>query len=128
MAKAGDGNARSNSRRRSETVSLRMDQAEKDQLQKAAARDGYKTLSGWIFDRLRSDGGMGLRDRKIIIGMLGMQIEPLRRLVREGASASPDVLKDLLQAIDADAVVIQKLILKGGKSAGEGDTEPQKKG
>ena len=125
MASAGDGNARSNSRRRLATVSLRMDQAEKEQFQKAADRDGYKTLSGWVFDRLWSDGGMGLRDRKIIIGMLGRQTEPLKRLVREGTSASPDVLTDLQQAIDADAVVIQRLIMKGGKSAGEGDPEPQ---
>lgn len=125
MAKAGDGKPRSNSRQRTETISLRMDMALKDRFQETAIREGYQTLSSWVLDRLKSDSGMAQRDRKIIIGMLGRQAEPLRKLIRTGVSASPETLTAIQKAFDAEAVAIQRLILKGGKGACEGDPEPQ---
>lgn len=112
-------------RRLSELINLRTDPSGKEKFKNAAKRDGFTTLSAWAMDRLLTDGGMSLQERRILSGRLGRLMAPLRKLAREGGTTSPETLTGLLRLIDAEIVVIQKMILKGGSDAGEGDPEPQ---
>lgn len=123
MAKRGDGTERSDNRRLSELIYLRTDAAEKERFKRAAERENFPTFSAWAMDRLRSDRGMSLRERRILSAQLGQLTTPLRNMVRGDGPASPQSLKDLLQAIDAKIIATQKTIMKGDADAGEGDIE-----
>jgi hypothetical protein len=124
MASAGDGAARSNKRKRAKMLNLRLSVDEKIQFEVMVRRNGFKTMSAWAHDRLRSDGGMSLRDARVLTGMLGKMASPLRTLVQNDRPASPEVLQKLLQSIETEALAMQNMIWKGGGDAGKSDPEP----
>ena len=124
MASAGDGAARSNNRKREKMLNLRMSAREKTLFEDMVRRNGFKTMSAWALDRLRSDGGMSLRDARVLTGMLGKMASPLRTLVQNDCLASPEVLQKLLQAMEIETLAMQNMIWKGGGDAGKSDPEP----
>ena len=66
MAIAGDGTPRSERRRLTATLSLRLGDAEKRRFAAAAKRSGSPSLAAWALDRMRNAGDAGLRERRII--------------------------------------------------------------
>jgi inactivated superfamily I helicase len=124
MAHAGDGATRLNKRKRAKMINLRTSADEKFMFEEMARRNGFKTMSAWALDRLRSDGGMSLRDGRVLIGKLGKMAAPLRTLVRQDRPASPDVLQKLLQSIEIETLAMQNMIWKGDGYAGKSDPEP----
>ena len=124
MASAGDGAARSNKHKRAKMLNLRLSVDEKIQFEDMVRRNGFKTMSAWAHERLRSDGGMSWRDARVLTGMLGKMASPLRTLVQNDCPASPEILQKLLKSIETEALAMQLMIWKGGGDAGKSDPEP----
>ncbi|MGL4591195.1 MAG: hypothetical protein ACRCVZ_05090 [Aestuariivirga sp.] len=104
MSIVGDGKKRSNKRRLTELVSLRMDAAEKVRLTQAARRDGYTSLSAWILDRVRAPKGRGARSDLTMSGKIGVIGAHISRL----PSLSEQDRIDVAKKINAALVAIQK--------------------
>jgi hypothetical protein len=121
MAKVGDGNPRSERRRLTATLSLRLGDAEKRRFEAAAKRGGHPSLAAWALDRMRQAGDAGLRDRRVLCGKLGMLGARLEDLARTSATRSPDALQHDLRVLGKAIVTMQNQIMKGAADAGEGD-------
>lgn len=122
MAKPGDGAARSETRRLTATISLRLDADEKLRLSAVARRSHFPSLSAWIFDRLRNEneGDIGIRRRRILCGHLGQIGAQINALARGDATADQDGLQDILHSIGKDIASLQRKIM-GNDDVGEGD-------
>ena len=113
MARAGDGDARSNMRRLTETVSLRMDAETKARLALAAKAAGHRSLSAWAMERmLDNHGDLGRRSRAVASGRLGQIGARVMRLL-EGCPATDDaLLRAELARISAAIVALQRDLLE----------------
>ena len=120
MARRGDGAARSETRRLTATISLRVDADEKLRLAAVARRSHFPSLSAWIFDRLRKGDGIGTRQRRILCGHLGQIGAHLNALARGDVTTDPDRLRHLLHRIGTDIASLQRLLMDDNH-AGEKD-------
>ena len=118
MARTGDGERRSNSRRLTATLCLRLSSDEKQHLEQRASDGGYPSLSAWALDRLRQDG-MGMRERRVAAGRLGQHAAQLASLVRTGKGREGRDVRGELQKLQADVLEMQRHILRGNADAGE---------
>ncbi len=128
MAKAGDGEARSERRQLMKTVSLRISGAEKHRFQRLAQLGGYPSLTAWALDRMRSDPGdvhgAGARARRILCGKLGHLGGQLTALAEAPETLSPEQLRRDLADLTGGILALQRAIMKGGENAGESDPQP----
>ena len=83
----------------------------------------YPSLAAWILDRLRDEGGLGLRQRRILIGHLGRIGGEVAAHARRERIDRPNEHVPLL-ALATRIVALQQDIMKGGDHAGEEDREP----
>jgi len=122
MAKPGDGAARSETRRLTATISLRVDADEKLRLAAMAQRSAFPSMSAWIFDRLRNGNvdDIGMRQRRILCGHLGQIGAQLNALARGDGTTDPDRLRHLLHRIGTDIASLQRLLMDDNH-AGEKD-------
>jgi hypothetical protein len=122
MAKPGDGAARSETRKLTATISLRIAADEKLRLEAIARRSHFPSLSAWIFDQLRKGHGsdIGMRQRRILCGHLGQIGAQLNALARGDVTTDPDHLQHLLHRIGTDIASLQRLLMDDDH-AGEDD-------
>ena len=125
MAIAGDGTPRSERRRLTATLSLRLGDAEKRRFAVAAKRSGSPSLAAWALDRMRNAGDAGLRERRIICGALGTLGAHLETLAQDSATRSAEDRRRDLQVLGGLVLRLQRQIMEGEDNAGEGDPEPR---
>lgn len=65
VAKAGDGGTRSEKRRLTATITIRVTDREKQEFEESARRCGFQSLAAWALDRMRSVSDAGLRERRV---------------------------------------------------------------
>ncbi|GGH62873.1 hypothetical protein GVY41_18905 [Frigidibacter albus] len=118
MAHAGDGERRSERRRRTVTVSLRMSVEDKRALETRAVESGYPNLSAWALDRLWQDG-VGARERRVIYGLLGRHGARLSALLRNGRGRGGCDPRSEIRQLAADVLELQSHVMRGQADAGE---------
>lgn len=118
MAKAGDGEVRSERRQLTEIICLRCTARDKSHFNKTAMRLGFPSLSAWITDLMHTEGGLSLRLRRVLSGELG-QIG-----ARLAALACRDLPRDAraeASALAAEIARMQKDLMTGLHDAAETD-------
>lgn len=122
MAQAGDGERRSDKRRLTATVSLRMSIEDKRALEARAATSGYPSLSAWALDRLQQDG-FGARERRVICGLLARHGAHLSALLRDGKGRGGCDPRSEIRQLAADVLKLQSQVMRGRTDAGEEDPQ-----
>lgn len=120
MAQAGDGERRSDKRRLTATVSLRMSVEDKRALEARAMESGYPSLSAWVIDRLQQDG-TGARERRVICGSLARHGAHLSALLRDGNGRGGRDARSEIRQLAADVLELQRQVMRGRADAGEED-------
>jgi len=120
MAHAGDGERRSERRRLTATVSLRMSIEDKRALEAGAATSGCPSLSAWALDRLQQDG-VGARERRVICGLLARHGAHLSALLRDGKGRNGRDPRSEIQQLAVDVLELQRQVMRGRADAGEED-------
>ena len=110
MAKSGDGEGRSESRRLTAMISLRLDPAEKKRFEDAARRGGFPGLSNWALDRLRNAEGM--RARLIMLGKLGRLGAEIHALAQHDFQKNPMGVRRTLEGMQAKIVSLQRALME----------------
>ena len=110
MARAGDGQPRSNRRRATATVSLRLPPEAKTALSLQAKAEGYPALAPWIRDRLRGPAGSTVKRDILLAGKIGQIGGVLGNL----AESQPEDIRPLLHALNDALAHVQKILLGGG--------------
>lgn len=119
MPKSPEPTPRSEQRHQTTAISIRCTETEKRRCHARAERQGFASLSAWIKDLIKSEGGMSLRMRQMISGRLGQiggRVSGLPDLQRRS-----DVRAEAL-LISQDLQRLQTQIRKGDADAGEGDS------
>lgn len=118
MAVAGDGQTRSERRRRNRTISLRVTPQEKARLIRRAQTAGYPGLSSWVMDQLADCPALSHRDRIRIVAWIGRIGQVLSNLCADlDIMGHPEVALSL-DRIGQDAAHLQKLLMDEGDHAG----------
>lgn len=120
MAQAGDGARRSERRRLTATVSLRMSVEDKRALEARAATSGYPSLSAWALERLQQDGA-GARERRVVCGLLAQHGAWLSALLRDGEGRNGRDPRSEIRQLAADVLELQRQVMRGRADAGEED-------
>ncbi len=109
---------RSEQRRQTTTISIRCTETEKRRFHARAERQGFSSVSAWIKDLIKSEGGMGLRMRQVISGRLGQiggRVSDVPDLQRRS-----DIRAEAL-LITQDLQRLQTQIRNGDSDAGQSD-------
>lgn len=110
MAKSGDGEGRSESRRLTAMISLRLDPVEKKRFEEAAASGGFQSLSNWALDRLRNAEGM--RARLVVLGKLGRLGVEIHALAQHDLQKNPVGVRRTLEGMQATIVSLQRALME----------------
>ena len=112
MARAGDGKPRSNRRRATALVSLRLTPPAKADLQRRASAAGYSRLAPWIHDRLRGPAGSDPRRDIVISGKIGQIGGVLSDLARNCDGLPPEDIRQTLHTLGKALAHVQMLLLE----------------
>lgn len=102
-------------------INLRVTADEKATFEAKAKRKGYRTLAAYQRDRLQSDDGPSLRQRRVIVGELGQIAASILALPHtpEGAEVHRHRTEQL--RISMKIVDLQHALIKDQRDAGEED-------
>lgn len=121
MARPGDGKRRSDKRRLNVMINLRVTADEKKKFEATARRKGYKNLASYHRDRLQTDDGPSLRQRRVIVGQMGQIAANIRALSRSREGAPPKDDREMLVTLSVQIADLQRDLMQDNDDVGDKD-------